>query len=149
MTSELPTEDNHFQARFNPQIGIALILIGLLIFGVTLQAILTAGVFSFRIFIGVLLAVIGLLYFKRPYFAIAPNRLTVYSFFGQVIKRYPFASFSSIEIDGGKVYIRAAEAENSNPYPFEARELVKIRQWMTRSSDWKTLKHLAKSQERS
>ena len=145
MTIELPTENNHFQARFNPWIGIALMLVGLLIFGLTLQTILATGTFSFRIFIGVLLAAIGLLYLQRPYFAIAPNRLTVYSFFGQVIKRYPFADFGSIAVENGKVYIRANETVNASSHSIEARELVRIQRWMTKSSDWKKLKRLAQA----
>ncbi|MGB3767390.1 MAG: hypothetical protein WA947_12600 [Phormidesmis sp.] len=149
MTFEFPTEDNHFQARFNPWIGLALVLAGLLIFLLSLRTILVDQVFSLRIFLGVLLAVVGLLYLKRPYFAIAPNRLTVYSFFGQVVKRYPFADFHSIEIDSGKVYIRAPdeapEAENGNAHSFENRERVKIQRWMTKSSDWKSLKRLAQA----
>lgn len=142
MTFELPTEDNHFQARFNPWIGIGLMLIGLIFFLLALRTILIDQVFSLRIFLALLLAAVGLLYLKRPYFRIAPNRLTVYSFFGQVVKRYSFADFSSIKIDSSKVYIQASESENGNAYPFENRELVKIQKWMTKSSDWKKLKRM-------
>lgn len=142
MTFEFPTEDNPFQARFNPWIGIALILMGLLFFLLALRTILIDQVFSLRIFLGILLIAVGLLYLKRHYFRIAPNRLTVYSFFGQVVKRYPFASFSNIEINSGKVYIRASEIENGSASPFEQHERVKIQKWMTKSSDWKKLKSL-------
>ena len=145
MTFEFPTEDNHFQARFNPWIGLALVLAGLLVFLLALRTILVDQVFSLRIFLGVLLIVVGLLYLKRPYFAIAPNRLTVYSFFGQVVKRYPFADFRNIEIDGGKVYIRAPEVDNGNAHSFEDRECVKIQKWMTQSSDWKKLKQFVQA----
>ena len=134
MTFEFPTEDNHFQARFNPWLGIALILMGLLFFILALRTILVNQVFSLRIFLGILLAAVGLLYLKRPYFKIAPNRLTVYSFYGQVVKRYPFASFSHIEINQDKVYVKNSEIEN--------RERVKIQRWMTKPADWQKLKRM-------
>ena len=129
-------EDNHFRASFNPWIGLAFITAGLLIFLLTLRAMLASSTFSFRLIVGILLIAVGSLYLKRPYFAIAPNRLTVYSFFGQVVKRYPFASFSDIEISGSNVYIKPTEAG-------DRPEKTKIHRWITRPADWKKLQQLA------
>ena len=98
----------------------------------TLQAMLTSGSFSFRIVIGALLAAVGGLYLKRPYFAVAPNRLTVYNAFGQIVKRYPFIDFSHIEIVNNNIYIHT-EASARRPNP------IKVRKWMTKPSDWKKL----------
>ncbi len=137
MTFEFPTEDNHFQARFNPWIGVVLIFMGLLFSRLALRTILVDQVFSLRLFLGILLAAVGLLYLKRPYFRIAPNRLTVYSFYGQVVKRHPFAKFNDISINSGKVYLQTSKTENP--------KRVKIQQWMTKPSDWKTFKRLTET----
>lgn len=142
MTFELPTEDNHFKAGFNPWMGAASIAFGILICLLALQVILTSGVFSFRILVGILFFLAGILCLRRPYFAIAPNRLTIYNLFGQVVKRYPFANFNNIEVENGRVYIRAASAAHTGSVA-EVREPVKIRQWMTKPSDWKMLKRLS------
>lgn len=142
MTFEFPTEEKHFRARFNPLIGVAYISVGLVVFFLSLQGILSSGDFSVRIFLGILLAVVGTLYLRRPYFAIAPNRLTVYNLFGQVIKRYPFINFNNIEVDEGKVYIRAVETSQNPASSVVEHEIVKIRQWMTKSSDWKKFQAL-------
>lgn len=133
MIPTLPTEDNHFQARFHPLIGAALITAGGLVVVFTLRAILASSSFSFRIILGILLVAVGGLYLKRPYFAIAPNRLTVYNFFGQIVKRYPFIDFNHIELVSGKVYIKG---EKTEAVP------TKIRKWMTKPGDWKKLRQL-------
>ena len=144
MTPNYPTEDNHFKAHFNPWIGIGLVVFGLIVCFLTLQAILSSGVFSFRILIGIIMLAVGAMYLKRPYFAIAPNRLTVYNFFGQTVKRYPFASFNQIEVEKGSVYIQTTDIDRAGATA-QTREPVKIRQWMTKSSDWQKLKRLSKT----
>ena len=143
MTIELPTEENHFKAQFNPWIGVALISVGLLLSLLFSRSMLISGTFSFRLFIGVLLVIVGWLYLTRPYFAIAPNRFTVYNFFGQTVKRYPFVSFDCIEIDGGRVYIRLPKTNST--VSAEAHELVKVQRWMTKATDWQRLKRLSES----
>ena len=134
MTLPLPTEDNHFQARFHPLIGAAFITVGGLIVVFTLRAMLASGSFSFRLVLGVLLVGIGGLYLKRPYFAIAPNRLTIYNFFGQIVKRYPFIDFRHLEIVDSRVYINAGDTDPATQ--------TKVRKWMTKPSDWKKLKQI-------
>ncbi len=84
--------------------------------------------------IGIVVAVAGGLYLSRPYFAIAPNRLTLYNLLGNTVKRYPFESFSHLSLEKGALYIRNAD---------EDAQQVNVHQWMVKSADWKRLQALA------
>lgn len=132
--STQPTEDNHFKGRYAIWIGIVFLLLGLVSTGINLWVMLLAGEFSGAIVLGVLLTVIGVLYLKQPYFAIAPNRLTLYNLLGKSVKRYPFASYSHITVENGSVYIKSDYAEETNQ-----REKVNISRWLVRSKDWARL----------
>ncbi len=132
----LPTEDNHFKGRYALWLGLSFLLLGGLTTLVSLQAILMNGRINGAIIIGVITTIIGILYLIRPYFSLAPNRLTVYNLLGNAVKRCPFESFGHLIIEKGTLYI-----ENSN----ESREKVKINRWMVKSADWKKLKQIASS----
>ncbi len=132
-----PTEAEHFKARYKLWIGALSLIIGSVTAGVGLWAMLLEGGFIGAVVLGVLLMAVGFLYLSRPYFAIAPNRLTVYNLLGNPVKRYPFESFSHISIESGAFHIESGYADTS-------RERVNISRWMVRSSDWRRLQALLK-----
>ena len=129
--STQPTEDNHFKGRYAIWIGLGFLLLGVVSTGINLWVMLLAGEFSGAIVLGVLLTVIGVLYLKQPYFAIAPNRLTIYNLLGKSVKRYPFASYDHIIVENGSVYIKSDYAEDTNQ-----SKKVNISRWLVRSKDW-------------
>ncbi len=129
----LPTEADHFKARYRVWLGAVLLILGLVGIAIGLRMLLN-GNFSGILIIGLLAAIAGVLYLIRPYFAIAPNRLTVYQLTGKVAKRYPFAAFDDIFIEGNQVYI---SIDNQ-------REPVKIARWMVKTTDWHRLQSIAR-----
>ena len=148
MTSSfLPTEAQHFKGRYRVSLGIACLVIG------TLSASLNLWIMGFDDqpsrpillgFIGILIscsvASLGILYLTRPYFGVAPNRLTIYSVLGKVAKRYPFAAFSSLKIENDSLYIESSDGERDSQ-----REKVKIKKWAIRAEDWERLQQIATS----
>ncbi len=134
MPSTQPTEDNHFKGRYAIWIGVGFLLLGLVSTGLNLWVMLLSGEFSGAIVLGVLLTVIGVLYLKQPYFAIAPNRLTIYNLLGKSVKRYPFISYGHITVENGHVYIKSEYTEETS-----SREKVNISRWLVRPEDWARL----------
>lgn len=132
-----PTEAEHFKACYKLWIGALFLIIGSVTTGVGLWAMLLEGGFIGAAVLGVLLMAVGFLYLSRPYFAIAPNRLTVYNLLGNAVKRYPFESFSHLSIESGAFYIESSYADSP-------REKINISRWMVRSSDWRRLQSLLK-----
>lgn len=142
----LPTEENHFKAYYTPWLGSLFLVLGLLNVFLALWLMLLTGKFSVAIVTGVAISAVGFLYLTRPCFAIAPNRLTLYNLIGSPIKRYPFASFSDIYIEGKKVYIRDQNSlETSTTGSVATTEKVKLTKWMVKPADWKTLQSIASS----
>ncbi|NJM96529.1 MAG: hypothetical protein HC800_04370 [Phormidesmis sp. RL_2_1] len=134
--SPLPTEAEHFKGRYQPWLGLAFFLLGATTTTLNLWAMLLSGELKGAIVVGALLTIIGVLYLNRPYFALAPNRLTIYNLIGSAVNRYSFESFSQIKIENGSVLIDSS-------YPNEPPQKVKITPWMVRSADWKRLKAIA------
>lgn len=130
----LPTEDSHFKVHYPIWIGILLLCIGLAICALTLGSMLQSSSFNSTIIPGAVILVAGYLYLTRPYFALAPNRLTAYNLLGGVIKRYPFETFSHLMIEDGTLYIDGGFLERGRPQP------TKLKQWLAKSKDWETLK---------
>ncbi|MEM8501591.1 MAG: hypothetical protein AAF716_00385 [Cyanobacteria bacterium P01_D01_bin.1] len=95
---------------------------------------LQSSSFNSTIIPGAVILVAGYLYLTRPYFALAPNRLTAYNLLGGVIKRYPFETFSHLMIEDGTLYIDGGFLERGRPQP------TKLKQWLAKSKDWETLK---------
>ena len=136
----VPTEAQHFKARYKTWIGITLLVIGVIATVLNLWVMLLSGSFSFTLIPCVLPAIIGFLYLTRPYFVVAPNRLTIYSPIGKVVRRYPFASFNDIKLVNGRLYIESVEAN------LTGAEQVKVSKGLTHASDWKTLEGFAQSE---
>lgn len=136
-TESVPTESDHFQARYKTWIGSLCLVLGIVAAVFSLRIILIDGRFNSSVIFGLLATTVGFLLLTRPYFAIAPNRLTVYGLLGKVVKRYPFAAFSDIKIENGRVSIENSSAAGGS------RESVKLTQWLVNSDDWKTLKVIA------
>ena len=134
-TDFLPTETHHFKARHNPWVGITLLIIGVINLLLIIWIMLLTGKFNTGIITGLVCAIAGFLYLTSPYFSIAPNRLTVYSLIGSTVKRYPFASLSSITISGSKIVIASADTQQP--------ETAKIAKWLTHPKDWETVKSMA------
>ncbi len=133
---DLPTEAEHFKARYQLWIGATFLTIGSVTAAMSLWAMLLEGGFMGAAVLGVLLMAVGFLYLTRPYFAIAPNRLTVYNLLGNAVKRYPFGSFSRLSIENATLYIESSYADGT-------REKANISRWMVRSADWKRLQALS------
>lgn len=136
----LPSESQHFKARYKTSLGIAILAFGLLVTLIIVWSMLLSGEFSVRIIVGILPVIIGVLYLTRPYFVVAPNRLTVYSPIGQVMKRYPFRSFDDVQVINGRLYV-----ESNDPTKTGA-EKVKVSRRLTHEKDWKTLKGFTNSE---
>ncbi|MEL6816446.1 MAG: hypothetical protein AAFP03_16785 [Cyanobacteria bacterium J06598_3] len=138
--SVLPTEANHFKARYKTSIGVALLTIGLVATVLTLWVMLLDGQFSSSIISGILPTIIGFLYLTRPYFVIAPNRLTIYSPIGKAVKRYPFANFKDLKIIDGKLYIESSDRA------LTGAEKVKVSKGLVHAKDWKAIESFASKQ---
>ncbi|MEO0769979.1 MAG: hypothetical protein AAFY72_11195 [Cyanobacteria bacterium J06649_4] len=134
----LPTEENHFKARYAPWIGSVLLILGLVNVLLALWLMLLSGQFSSTIITGVILTAVGYLYLTRPYFAIAPNRLTIYNLLGSSIKRYPFASFSDFSLKENKLFIADNTSVQSSSTTGQG-EKINVKKWMVKPADWKTL----------
>jgi hypothetical protein len=133
-STNLPTEAEHFKARYKLWLGMACLLLGGVIAATGLRAMSQQGGFIGLTVIGVVVIAMGGLYLRQPYFAIAPNRLTLYNLLGNSIKRYPFESFSHLSLENGTLYIESGYA---------SKEKVNIRQWMVKSADWQQLQALS------
>jgi hypothetical protein len=131
-----PTEAEHFKARYKSGLGMACLLLGGVIAAISLRAMLQQGGFIGLMVIGVVIITMGGLYLRQPYFAIAPNRLTLYNLLGNTVKRYPFESFAHISLENGALYIESGHA---------GKEKVNIRQWMVKSADWQQLQALSQT----
>ncbi|MEO1447782.1 MAG: hypothetical protein AAFV46_16410, partial [Cyanobacteria bacterium J06635_11] len=129
----VPTEAQHFKARYKTWMGITMLVIGVIATVLNVWVMLLSGSFSFTIIPCVLPAIIGFLYLTRPYFVVAPNRLTIYSPIGQVVKRYPFKSFNDIKLVNDRLYIESVDAS------LTGAEQVKISKGLTHARDWQTL----------
>lgn len=132
----LPTELNHFKGRYALWIGLTALLSGVLITFFNLWIMHLNGQFSSAIIGGALLTVMGILYLSRPYFSLAPNRLTTYNLLGKAVKRYSFESFGHLTIEKNVLYIESRH---------EIREKVNINRWRVKSADWEKLQLIARS----
>ncbi|MEO1620287.1 MAG: hypothetical protein AAFU53_04540 [Cyanobacteria bacterium J06632_3] len=138
---KLPTEESPFKARYARWLGIVLLGLGLLNLALTLWLMLLTGEFNTGIIVGGVLTIVGFLYLTKPYFAIAPNRLTVYNLLGSPVKRYPFATFSNFYFEGNQLFIDIDPSRPTDTAPRKG-EKVKIAKWLVNAADWETLKGL-------
>lgn len=134
--TNFPTEAEHFKVRYKSGLGISCLLLGGVIAATSLRAMSQQGGFIGLTIIGVVIIAMGGLYLRQPYFAIAPNRLTLYNLLGNTIKRYPFESFSHLSLENGALYIESSYA---------GKEKVNLRQWMVKSADWQKLQALSQT----
>lgn len=134
-----PTEDAPFVARYNPWLGGALLGLGLLCLLLNIWILLLSGTFNGGVIVGAIVTVVGILYLTRPCFSVAPNRLSLYSPAGMVVKRYPFVALTDIQVEGNKLYIASPGAQSPSQ-----REKVSIAKWMVNPTDWKTLTQITK-----
>ncbi|MGB7086445.1 MAG: hypothetical protein WBD47_12890 [Phormidesmis sp.] len=132
----LPTEAEHFKGRHKRSIGIALLMLGLACSLISLWRMLLSGGFNSVIVVGIVAMIMGYLYLTRPYFSLAPNRLTVYGPIGNVIKRYSFVDFDAIRVEGNRIYIEGSTDSSS-------REKVRLSKWLIHAEDWKRLVAIA------
>lgn len=133
----LPTESDHFKVRYKTWVGALCLLLGIAATLLSLRTMLTSNRFSSSVIFGILAMIVGYLFLTRSYFVIAPNRLTVYGLLGKAVKRYPFAAFSDIKTENGKVYIDSDAAAGSS------RESVSLINWLIHPDDWETLKAIS------
>ena len=134
--SILPTQRNHFKAYYQPWIGILLFGFGLAICVFALVSMVQSGSFNSVIVLGVFLTLAGYLYLTRPYFTLAPNRLTIYNLIGKVVKRYPFEAFNNLRVDKGTVYVENSFIER------DCLEPTTLKRWLIKSQDWEKLKQI-------
>ncbi len=139
-SSPFPTEAQHFKGRYKVSVGIAFLLIGTVTVLLSLWRIGLDGLrrpVLLGLVLGIVVTLLGMVYLTRPYFGVAPNRLTVYSLLGKTVKRYPFASFNHLKIEDGHLYVESSDVAEGN-----RREKVKISKWMVRSDDWQRLQRI-------
>lgn len=139
ITDFLPTEAEHFKARYNPWLGGITVAAGVINLTLRIWLTLLTGGFSGHLIVGILLTVIGVLYFTRHYFSVAPNRITLYNLLGSAVKRYTFVSFEDLSIRNNKIFI-ADKAD--------ARETkANITKWLMHPKDWEALQKMIESQK--
>lgn len=138
-SKDFPTETHPLKGRYKLWLGVAFLLLGLVSTGLNVWVMLLEGGFSGAVVLGLLLTLIGVLYLRQPYFAIAPNRLTIYNLLGKPIQRYPFASWAQFSLEANTLYIEGAEAS-------EGKTKVKLNAWMVNSADWERVKSLLQTQ---
>jgi len=90
--------------------------------------------FNSVIIIGIASAIIGYFYLTQPYFALAPNRLTIYNLLGRVVKRYSFETFSHLKIEGNTLYVEGGFLERDRLEP------TNLKKWLVKPRDWEQLK---------
>ncbi|WP_227500031.1 hypothetical protein [Synechococcus sp. PCC 7335] len=129
----LPSENNHFKAYYQPWLGLLLLGLGLAVCVLSIGSMLQSGSFNSAIILGVGLVIVGYLYFTRPYFTLAPNRLTIYNLLGKVVKRYPFETFNNLSVENGILYVKGGFLEG------DRKEPTKLKKWLVKSKDWKRL----------
>ena len=139
ITDFLPTEAEHFKARYTRWIGIVTLAGGIINVLLFVWLILLTGRFNVQIIVGVMLTFIGFKYLTGSYFSVAPNRISVYNRLGSAVKRYTFASFSDLSIKNNKVYVKDA-ADGSE-------RKVNIAKWLTHPKDWEALHSMTETQE--
>ncbi|MEL7141596.1 MAG: hypothetical protein AAFY33_03745 [Cyanobacteria bacterium J06643_4] len=127
----LPTENNHFKARYAPWLGLGLLALGIFNLALAILLIFLNGGFNAGLVTGAVLTVVGYLYLTRPYFSLAPNRLTIYNLVGSPVKRYSFESFNDIAIESNVVYLESGALTPRH------KEKLKLTKWMVRGADWK------------
>ena len=130
----LPTEASPFTGRYALWVGLMSLLIGLLLTGISLWFMLLSGEFNGGIVGGLAVIAVSIRYLTGSYFSVAPNRLTVYNLIGRPVRRYPFASFDHIILEGDCVYIESKYAEAA-----DNRQRVSISRFLVRSEDWARL----------
>ncbi len=130
----LPTESDPFKGRYATWVGIMGLLAGLILTGLDLWFMLLSGEFNAGIIAGLVLTIVGIRYLTLPYFSVAPNRLTIYNLIGRPVRRYPFAAFSHIILEGDSVYIESEYAEE-----IDKRQRVHISRFLVRPQDWARL----------
>ncbi len=137
----LPTEDRHFKGRYRLWLGLVFLLLGLLTTGLNTWVMLLNGQFSGAVVLGLLITLIGILYLKQPYFAIAPNRLTLYNLIGRPVKRYSFESFSQLSIEGSTLYLKDRYLKDNTDAM--AKTKVNLTRWMMKSADWQRIEAIS------
>ena len=127
------TENNHFKAYYQSWIGLLLLGLGVAICVLAIGSMLQSGSFNSAIILGIALAAAGYLYLTRPYFTLAPNRLTIYNLIGKVVKRYPFETFNNLRVENGTLYVK------NNFLAGDHLEPTRLKKWLIKSKDWKKL----------
>lgn len=135
--SPLPTESEHFKARYALWLGGSFLAVGIITSLLSLWMIATQGSFNSSIIVSLILGVVGFLYSTRPYFVIAPSRLTIYNLIGKSVKRYPFATFSHLAIENDSLYIEEADQSIGQ------RTRIKVNKRLVRSKDWARVEAIA------
>ncbi len=78
--------------------GLVLLSLNLILFN------LTGKMEAVRIVPGVMVIVVGILYFSQPYFQLEEKSLVTYSLLGYVAWRYPYENLSDFFFEGSKLY---------------------------------------------
>lgn len=113
------------EVKYNRIIAIVFVLLGLvnLVLGVWLALL---GEFSASLILGVLIAFIGVQYFRSPYFIVESNQIVVPSLIGPIKRTYPF---TALKVENGRLMRR--EGEQWQPVP--------VQKWFADGNSWQQL----------
>jgi hypothetical protein len=114
------------KVRYNVTVGVVFIVLGAVCSFLGLWLLLL-GEFNPAVVVGLLPALMGILYLVRPYFLVDRGVVTVPALIGPAKRQFPFAR---LEVDGGKVVAVTSEG---------TRKKVPVARWMAHPADWRAV----------
>jgi hypothetical protein len=123
-----------FSVGYNKTLGLVLLGVGLLSFLLNLWVMLLGGSLNPGLLVGLLVAVIGVLYLTKDFLRVSSSSVEQLNLWGRVLKSYPLNQLGVVD---GQVY---TEPE---------RKKLAVR-WLAKPGDWqRLLEHLQTKQHKS
>jgi hypothetical protein len=118
------------RVTYNKWVATIMLILGLinLVLGVWLALL---GRFNPSLFIGVVVFVIGVLYWQRPYFIVESSGVVVPAMLGPVRRSFPFKTPQDIRIENNRLLVRDETYWRRVP----------VRRWLSDRRDWAALEH--------
>ena len=125
-------DPRHLTAYYKKAVGGSLLVSGSLCMVFGLSKAVQAHQVSPLAAIGVLVALLGWVCLRRPYFLLEPHQLTVYGLFGMPTRRYTFESWEVVKADNRHIYIDDGGITKKAP----------VLPWLVKTGDWLALREL-------
>ncbi|TDD23404.1 hypothetical protein [Nonomuraea diastatica] len=111
--------------RYNPLMGWTFLILGSVL--VLLQVwLLLLGSFSPTIVVGLIVAGLGVVYLRRPYFRVEPQAIVLAAPIGPAERRFPIPAGGSPRLEGNRIVIDEAGRARKVP----------VRKGMAHPADW-------------